>query len=373
MAKTLTGLLAHQASLDPQFVHTAQRLIDHDYDLKVLFAPQHGYAGYTQANMIEVDHSRVTIAGRELPLYSLYGEVRKPTAEMLKGLELMVIDLQDVGARGYTYVWTMLYMLEACGEQGIKVLIIDRPNPIAGEAIEGPLLEKSHFSFVGMHQIPIRHGMTIGELALLMKQEKDLPVDLEVQALDGWQRSYYFDETGLPWIMPSPNIPTLSTALVYPGMELLEGTNLSEGRGTTRPFELFGAPYVDAETLCQSLNRYQLPGVYFRPVAFEPTFDKWQGELCQGAQIHLTDVVEYCPVSTAVTILAEVIRRYEPFEFLQPPYEYETEKPPFDILAGDDRLRIQLMQGKEPVEIASGWLEGCEAFAKRRQNFLLYD
>jgi uncharacterized protein YbbC (DUF1343 family) len=321
--------------------------------------------------MIETGHGRD--AARGVPLYSLYGDVRRPTPEMLEGLDVMMVDLQDVGARGYTFAWTMLAVMEACAEKGVPVVVWDRPNPINGADVEGPLLRPDHFSFVGMHEIPIRHGLTLGELARMTKEEKKLDLDLSVRRCPGWRRSFFFEKTGRPWIMPSPNIPGPVTALVYAGMELLEGTNVSEGRGTTRPFEWFGAPFIDSEKLCRKLNSDRLPGVFFRPAAFEPTFDKWRGELCHGAQIHVLEARKYRSVAVAVAVLHTILHEYpREFRFREPPYEYEEQKLPFDILAGGPRLREDLASPASWRDIVRGWEPELKAFRKRREPFLLY-
>lgn len=365
------GLLAHQASVDRRFVHSVDKMRGWGYALKALFSPQHGFAGHTQANMIEVQSSWEK--RYDVPLYSLYGEVRKPKPEMLDGLEAMVIDLQDVGARGYTFVWTLLYMLQACAAKGLRVVIIDRPNPIGGVEIEGPMLRPEFFSFVGLHAVPMRHGMTLGELALMMCAENQIDVKLQIKRAPGWKRRHYFEETGLPWVMPSPNVPTPTTTLLYPGMELLEGTNLSEGRGTTRPFEFFGAPYIDPHRLVTALNKMKLPGVYFRAASFEPTFDKWRGQLCHGAQIHITAPRAVRPIHTTAALLHTVIKHHgADFKFNNPPYEYEQRLMPFDILAGDSSLREALLAQTPLTKVVASWRRDCVAFAKRRKPFLLY-
>ena len=255
--------------------------------LAAIFGPQHGYRADVQDNMIETAHSHDPTRG--VPVYSLYSETREPTAEMLKGVDALVIDLQDVGSRIYTFIYTMANCLRAGKKHGVPVIVTDRPNPIGGEKVDGPVLVKGFESFVGQFPIPLRHGMTIGELAGFFNDACDIGADLTVVSMEGWRRPMYFDETGLHWIIPSPNVPTLDTAIVYPGAVLFEGTNVSEGRGTTRPFELIGAPWVDAEALAEKLATYHLPGVHFRPVVFEPTFQKHAKRACGGCQIHVLD------------------------------------------------------------------------------------
>ena len=268
-----------------------------------------------------------------IPVYSLYGEHRKPTPDMLSGLDVLFVDLVDVGARYYTFIWTLLLCMEACMDAGVEVIIADRPNPINGVSIEGDPQNLNYLSFVGLHPIPVRHGKTIGELARDVFFERAWP-DLTVLPMEGWDRQMWYDDTGLPWVMPSPNMPTLGTATVYPGMCLLEGTNLSEGRGTTRPFELFGAPWIEGESYAKDLNQLDLPGCHFRAVSFEPTFQKHAGEVCQGAQLHVTDREQFLPFQTGLEILRLTQREFPQFAWKQPPYEYETEKLPIEILLG---------------------------------------
>jgi uncharacterized protein YbbC (DUF1343 family) len=301
--------------------------------LAALFGPQHGFETTTQDNMIEWRGYRHPRLG--IPVHSLYGEHREPTDEMLEDLEVLFIDLVDIGARYYTFIWTMLLCLQAAARRGITVVVADRPNPINGIDIEGRPQQEDHLSFVGLHPLPVRHGRTIGELAELFRADRVPDVDLVVLPVENWNRAHYIDETGLPWVMPSPNMPTPDTAVVYPGMCLLEGTNLSEGRGTTRPFELFGAPWIDGEKLTRELQSRGLPGVYFREAAFEPGFQKYAGLICRGAQMHVTDRQVFRPLRTALEILRTIRDLYpQDFAWKQPPYEYEHEKLPVEILCG---------------------------------------
>ncbi|HUG71011.1 MAG TPA: DUF1343 domain-containing protein [Pirellulaceae bacterium] len=336
------GLLMNRASVDRDLRFACDVLSDaYPGQLAALLTPQHGLWGDAQANMIETDHgwhSRLNI-----PIYSLYSATRTPTAEMLAGLDCFVIDLQDVGTRVYTFVWTMLECLQACAAADVPVLVLDRPNPIGGRLVEGPMLDLAFRSFVGGASIPMRHGLTIGELARLLNSEQAIGATLEVVPLENWSPSQSFASLGRAWIPPSPNLPRIESALVYPGQVLLEGTNLSEGRGTTTPFEVTGAPFIDAEVFCVDLNARRLPGVRFLPLAFRPTFDKWAGKTCQGVSIHVTDRDAYRPYRTTVELLA-VVQQHWPqrFEWLDPPYEYETELRPIDIISGSENLRTSL-------------------------------
>jgi uncharacterized protein YbbC (DUF1343 family) len=302
-------------------------------ELTALFGPQHGFEATTQDNMVEwtgYRHPRL-----DIPIHSLYGEHREPSDEMLEGGEVLFIDLMDVGARYYTFIWTMFLCLKAAERRGISVVVADRPHPLNGVDVEGRPQEKDHLSFVGLYPLPIRHGKTIGELARHFQSECYPKVDLEVLPMENWSRDKFYDETGLPWVMPSPNMPTLDTAIVYPGMCLFEGTNVSEGRGTTRPFELFGAPWIDSERITNELNALSLPGVHFRAASFEPGFQKYAGEVCRGAQFHVTDRRTFQPVATALTILKRLKEQYPArFAWKQSPYEYEFKKLPIEILCG---------------------------------------
>lgn len=363
------GLLMNRASVDRDLRFACDVLSDaYPGQLAALFTPQHGLWGDAQANMIETDHgwhSRLNV-----PIYSLYSATRTPTAEMLAGLDCLVIDLQDVGTRVYTFVWTVLECLKACAAAGVSVLVLDRPNPIGGCLVEGPMLDLAFRSFVGGASIPMRHGLTIGELVRLLNSEQAIGAKLEVIALANWSPSQRFASLGRTWIPPSPNLPRAESALVYPGQVLLEGTNLSEGRGTTMPFEVTGAPFIDAEVLCRDMNDHQLPGVRFLPLIFRPTFDKWAGESCQGVSIHVTDGSAFRPYRTTVALLAAVQRRWpEQFEWLAPPYEYETQLPPIDIISGSARLRT-LLNSDDQTSILSCPLSPWQA---RVSDAILYD
>lgn len=332
-----TGALLHAASVNSSLRTTLSVLEEMNamgtITLAALFGPQHGFETTTQDNMIEWSGYRHPRLG--VPVHSLYGEHRKPTDEMLDGLEVLFVDLVDVGARYYTFIWTMLLCLQAAAPRSIAVVIADRPNPINGVTTEGRTQQADYLSFVGLHPLPVRHGKTIGELAKKFRAELVPDADLMVLPIEGWDRAHYHDETGLPWVMPSPNMPTPDTAVVYPGMCLLEGTNISEGRGTTRPFELFGAPWIDGEPIAAELNGLALPGVHFRAAAFEPGFQKHADRICRGAQIHVTDRNVFQPLRTGLEIIRTVREMYpNDFAWKQPPYEYEHEKLPIEILCG---------------------------------------
>jgi uncharacterized protein YbbC (DUF1343 family) len=364
-------VVCNPASIDERFRHVINRLAQGDgVTLGAIFGPQHGFRSDVQDNMIETPHR--DDASRRVPIYSLYSETREPTAEMLRGLDVLVIDLQDIGARIYTYIYTMANCLRAARRHGVPVIVSDRPNPIGGD-IEGEALVPGYESFVGQFPIPMRHGMTIAELAQLFNDHFGIGASLEVVKMEGWTRSQYADETGLPWVMPSPNMPTLDTAVVYPGTVLFEGVMLSEGRGTTRPFELVGAPWIDAERFADTMNAHRLPGVYFRPTVFEPTFQKYVKQPCGGAQLHVTDRKTFRPVITGAALIHTLrTMNREKFAWRQPPYEYEHDKLPIDILAGSDVLRQQIEREVPIREIAESWREDEEAFARLRQRFLLY-
>jgi uncharacterized protein YbbC (DUF1343 family) len=366
------GIVCNPASVDARLRHIADRLAAHPgARLTAIFGPQHGFRSDVQDNMIETGHAHDAI--RRVPVYSLYSETREPTPEMLQDLDLLVIDLQDVGVRIYTYIYTMANCLKAARKQGLEVLVCDRPNPIGGAQVEGMVLVPGFESFVGMYPIPMRHGMTIGELARLFNDEFGLGANLEVIPMEGWRRDMYFDATGLTWIISSPNIPTFDTTTVYPGGVLFEGTNVSEGRGTTRPFELLGAPWVVAESFADALNRRQLPGVFFRPALFEPTFHKHAGKGCAGCQVHVLDRRTFQPVETGVALI-EAFRASDPdrFRWKDPPYEYEFDKMPIDCLAGSSELREQIDAGQSARDIARSWEGALGGFKNLRERYLIY-
>jgi uncharacterized protein YbbC (DUF1343 family) len=366
------GLVCNPASVDRDLGHVVDNVARQaGARLTAIFGPQHGFRSDVQDNMIETGHAEDAV--RRVPIYSLYSETREPTAAMLRDVDVLVIDLQDVGVRIYTYIYTMANCLKAARRDGVKVIVCDRPNPIGGTQVEGPVLVSGHESFVGMFPIPMRHGMTIAELARLFNDHFGIGADLEVVAMEGWRRQMYFDDIGRTWILSSPNIPTFDTTLVYPGAVLFEGTNLSEGRGTTRPFEFVGAPWVIAERFAKAMNRSGLPGVFFRPVVFEPTFHKHARQPCGGCQIHVRDRGKFRAVETGVALI-EAFRAAGPdrFTWKPPPYEYELERIPIDVLAGSTELREQIEAGVPAREIAKSWEAATQAFLRVREAFLLY-
>jgi uncharacterized protein YbbC (DUF1343 family) len=367
------GLIVHPASINSRFEHAADLFFkDQRIKLTALFGPQHGIRGETQDNMIE--WQSFTDSRTHLPAYSLYGETRKPTPEMLAEVDALVFDVQDVGTRVYTFIYTMALAMEAARQQGKKFIVLDRPNPINGIDIEGNLHESEFHSFVGMYPLPMRHGMTVGELAKLFNKQFGIHCDLEVVPMEGWRRSMFYEETALPWVLPSPNMPTVDTAVVYPGAVMFEGTKVSEGRGTTRPFELIGAPYIVPEDLVTELNNGRLPGVVFRPMHFQPTFHKFAGEICGGLQIHVTDRNTFKPVITSIAIISAIHRLYaHDFDWKQPPYEYVFDKLPFDVINGSASVCEQIMAGAPMAEIEESWRQPLANFAEMRTEYLLYE
>ena len=350
------GLIANHTALNSRLEAVAGMLARRSgIRVKAIFSPEHGFTGDVQAGVLVPHQSRV---------YSLYGAHRSPTAEMLRGVDLLIYDIQDVGVRFYTYISTLYECMKAAAREGIPLVVLDRPNPIDGDRVEGPLLDTSLVSFVGVHPLPIRYGMTVGELARLFNHEGELECDLRVVPMQGWHRSRWFDETGLVWVPPSPNMPTLTTATLYAGFCLVEGTNLSEGRGTTRPFELVGAPWLDAARLAESLNALGLAGVYFRVQSFTPTFSKFKGQVCQGVQVHVVDRDRFDPISCALHLLRQALDLH--------PEELKFQDRMFDLLAGQPGLRSDLLRGVEVEETVASWRLGLEAFRERRYQYLLY-
>jgi uncharacterized protein YbbC (DUF1343 family) len=367
------GLLMNQASVDFRIRYACDLLAAAlPGQLAAIFSPQHGLWCEEQDNMIETQHGVYRPLG--IPIYSLYSETRCPTAEMLEGLDCLVVDLQDVGTRVYTFVWTVSHCLAACGKAGLPVVVLDRPNPLGGDVCEGPLLDEACASFVGRAAIPMRHGLTLGELALLANDQLGIGAELHVIPMKGWRREMLYAATGRPWLPPSPNMPRVETAQVYPGQVLIEGTNLSEGRGTTTPFEVVGAPYIDPVVLSESLEAYPLPGITIRPVRFRPTFSKWADRSCGGVALHVIDPAAARSYIATLAILACVRSLYpDDFDWLSPPYEYESVRMPIDILSGSSRLRGALDAGRtSPVDVRQLAELDVDDWLQRSSRFRLY-
>ncbi len=363
------GLATNPTGVTADLTSTIDALLARsDAALVALFGPEHGLcAGVQDGLAVASGIDR----GSGLPVYSLYGDTKKPAPAMMQGIDLLIFDMQDVGCRFYTYLYTMSYLLETAAECGIPMLVLDRPNPLAGQVSEGNLLDPRFSSFVGRYPIPIRYGLTIGELAQYMNAEFRIKANLTVVPMQGWQRSLWFDETGLPWVPPSPNMPTLDTATVYPGMCLVEGTNLSEGRGSTRPFEMVGAPWIAGQALARSLNTLDLAGVRFRPADFVPTFSKFSGEWCAGVQVHVTDRLAFRPVQTGLHVLATIKNMY-PQHFAWLPTSWEGKPPHFNLLMGSDLTRRRLDNGDSVDDIVCEWENQALAFAESAAPYLLY-
>ncbi|MGH9456277.1 MAG: exo-beta-N-acetylmuramidase NamZ family protein [Thermoanaerobaculia bacterium] len=367
------GLVANQSSVTGDLRHAVPLLHRGDWTLSALFGPEHGIWGEAQ-DMAHVEHSTDPVTGLEV--HSLYGATEAqltPARESLSAIDVLLVDLQDVGSRYYTFIYTMALCMRAAGEAGVRVVVLDRPNPIGGVQIEGNMLEDRYRSFVGLFPLPTRHGMTAGELARYFNARFDLGCDLEVVELEGWTRSMWFDGTGLPWVIPSPNMPTVATAAVYPGMCLIEGTNLSEGRGTTKPFELFGAPWLDAFRFADALNAVDLPGVRFRPHYFLPTFQKHAGKTCGGVQLHVTDREQFEPYRTGLWCI-KVARDLDPekFDWRRETYEYVSDRLAIDLLTGSSGFRETIEKGGTPDDWIALWANDAKSFAGEREEFLLY-
>jgi len=365
------GLLCHPASVTADLTPAAEALIRvKGVKLRRLFAPEHGITGAAQ-DLVLVGHEKDPLTG--LPVMSLYGRRLDPDPRVLEGLDALIVDLQDVGARYYTYNWTMALAMKAAARANLPVIVLDRPNPLGGERLEGNWPEAGWSSFVGLYPLPIRHGMTMGELAGYLNDRHELGCDLTVVPMLGWRRGMAWEDTGLPWVAPSPNMPTPDTARVYPGGCLVEGTNLSEGRGTTRPFEWIGAPYLDGPRLARALERRGLPGVRFRPVGFEPAFHKWKSQRCGGVQIHVTDAARFKPFAAYLALIAEA-RRQAPrhFRWRRPPYEFERVRLPMDLLCGGPGIRRAIERGVSLARLETSWRPDLARFARARRPYLLY-
>ncbi len=366
------GLICNQASVNHKFQHASDLFFEHpEINLTALFGPQHGIRGDVQDNMIETSH--IIDAQTKLPIYSLYSETRKPTKEMLSEIDALILDLQDVGGRVYTFIYTMANAMQACAEFKKKMFVLDRPNPINGMTVEGNILEIGHESFVGQYPIPMRHGLTIGELARLFNQEYGINCDLEVIEMDGWSREKFYDETDAPWVPPSPNIPTVSTAIVFPATVFLEGTQISEGRGTTKPFEVVGAPYINTKEFTDALTSLQLKGVIFQALNFLPSFQKHANTNCSGVLIHITDRMKFNSVLTGIAIIKTVFDLYpNEFKWKTTPYEYVFDRNPFDVIGGTTKIRESLESKKGLDEIKNYLDRGLEEFCLIRNKYLIY-
>ncbi len=369
-ARARVGLLTHPAAVDGALRSSVERLAYFfGPRLEALFGPQHGFWGEKQDNMVASTHGRHPELG--VKIFSLYGPQRKPEPDMLFGLDALIVDLQDVGCRVYTYIQTLRLVMEACAEQGVKVVVLDRPNPL-GRAAEGNLLADDCRSFVGLFELPMRHGLTMAELALMIRAELNHG-QLEVVPMDGYDPEAPLEETGFNWVMPSPNMPSLKTALVYPGQVLFEGTNISEGRGTTRPFETWGAPFIDPYALRDRLQDYGLEGVVLRPIYFEPTFHKFAHQVCGGLFIHVVDRSLFKPYRTSLSLLQAAAQLWpEEVAFKEPPYEYEYQRRPIDLILGRKGLADEIVAPRPLKEIEAGWAGDLERFIASRQEYFLY-
>jgi uncharacterized protein YbbC (DUF1343 family) len=364
------GLLCHQASVTRELIHAVDAVTRiRGVKLAALFAPEHGIAGAAQ------DHARVgstTDPTTRLPVWSLYGRRLAPSLAMLRDIDTLVVDLQDVGSRYYTFVWTMALCMQTCARAQVPVVVLDRPNPLGGLVMEGNLPDPDFVSFVGLYPLPVRHGMTIGELAAHLNDTHGIGCDLTVVPIEGWRRAMRWEDTGLPWVAPSPNMPTPDTARVYPGGCLIEGTNLSEGRGTTRPFELVGAPFLDGRRLADALARRGLSGVVFRAATFQPAFHKYRGQICQGVQVHVIDAGRFKPFTTYLALIVEARRQSRLFRWRRPPYEFERKKLPMDLLCGGEGIRRAIERGVPLGRLERSWRASLARFARQRQPHLLY-
>jgi uncharacterized protein YbbC (DUF1343 family) len=371
IGKERLGLLCNPASTDHRFEHARFSIEDRlPGQLKALFSPQHGFFAEKQDNMIESEDMRDPVMG--LPVFSLYGTTRKPTQAMFDPIDTLLVDLQDAGTRVYTFIYTLSYCMEAAARWGKKIIIFDRPNPINGIDVEGNCVTDDCRSFVGRYPIPMRHGLTIGELALLFNHHFGIGCDLTIVPLKGWHRAMYYSDCGLSWIAPSPNLPTPVSALVYPGQVIWEGTNVSEGRGTTQPFELFGAPYFQPEKLLERLGE-ELRGCKLRAVAFEPVAGKWQGQRCQGFQIHVRDQDAYRPYRASLGLLRAVLELFRAeFEWKPPPYEYAYNRQPIDLIIGSRTIRKRLERLDSLADIEADWQAELNEYRRLREDVFLY-
>lgn len=360
------GLITNMTGVNEKLVPSIDLFHQHpDINLVALYGPEHGIRGDAKEGH-EVKSSIDPYTN--LPVYSLYGNTKKPTKEMLDSVDVVVFDLQDIGSRYYTFIYTMAYVMEACAEYGKHFVVLDRPNPISGEKMEGNLVEEDVRSFVGLLPIPNRHGMTVGELALLYKNEFNYNCDLTVVPMQGWKRNMYFDDTKFIWVSPSPNTTNIDMSILYPGTCLIEGTNLSEGRGTTKPFEVIGAPFVDGQELARTFNDKEMPGILARPTSFIPTYQKHKDEICSGIQLHVVDRIKLNALETGIVLIETIANMYpDEFNFLKS----ENDRYFFDLLAGTKKLRGHILEGT-----SKDFLEGCEeqleTFNQLKEPYHLY-
>ena len=359
------ALVCNQASVLPDFRHVADVFAEQDkFELTTLFGPQHGIRGDVQDNMIETAHAVDSRTG--IPIYSLYSETREPTEKMLENVDTIVFDMQDVGCRIYTFAYTMANCMRAAKKFGKRVVVCDRPNPITGVGVEGNVTEKEF-------EIPTRHGMTLGELARLFNEHFGIGCELEIAKMNGWRRGMWFEETRLPWILPSPNIPTVDTCVVFPATVYIEGTELSEGRGTTKVFEINDTPFIDPYKWAAALREFDFPGVAFRECYFHFSFQKWAKQTCGGVQIHVTDRNSFTPVIVGVAMIKTAYDMYsDKFEWKRDAYEYEFGKNPFDVVSGTDKLRTAIEAGEPLRNIENAWTGRLDEFKQIRESFLLY-
>jgi len=366
--KLSIGVLCHPASVDKNLHHISETILDSSLGLQIQYfmGPQHGIRGEKQYNMEETQDFIDPVTNKKV--ISLYGSTREPSKEVMDEIDALIVDLQDVGTRIYTYIYTLANCMRAAAKYSKKIIVLDRPNPINGTTIEGNVLEESLTSFVGQFPICTRHGMTIGEIARLFNEHFEIGCELEVIQMSGWKRNQYWDELERAWVAPSPQMPSLTAAIVFPGMVHFEGTNISEGRGTTLPFEWIGAPYIDPIALSKVMNSLKLAGVYFRPIYFEPFFDKWKNELCGGVQVHITDRKKFLAFPVGLTLISQISKMYsDSFEWAQPPYEYEKERMPIDLITGTSKFREE---GSGTVEALAK--NQIPDFEKIRAKYLLY-
>jgi uncharacterized protein YbbC (DUF1343 family) len=362
----LTNISCCDSTLNPTIAIFEK---SHKIRLRAIFAPEHGLHAALQDQITVPDLQHQD----NLEIHSLYGKHRRPARQALKDLDAVVIDLPDIGTRYYTFLWSAILMARECARMRKRLFILDRPDPLNGLTVQGPLLDKGFESFVGLYSVPVRHGMTIGELCNMLNREHGLDADITVIKMRGWKRAAFFSDTGLVWTAPSPNMPCFSTALIYPGMCLLEGTNVSEGRGTTKPFEIFGAPWIEPYSLARALGKCHIAGAVFRPTCFIPTFHKYRGQLCGGLQIHVIDPRRFSPVTAGLHIVRTIRKLHaDHFRWRRPPYEFEKERMPFDILIGNSWIRKDLERNSTIGAIQKKWQPQLNKFKETRKQYLLY-